>query len=77
MLKSLCGFFLFALDKCVYLFWPCSAARGMSVPRPGSPAVGARSPNPWATRAVPALCFHQIPVPLDQVDVILLIFLSS
>ena len=54
----------------MYLFWLCSAACGMSVPRPGSPAVGARSPNHWATRAVPALGFYQVQVPLDQVDVL-------
>lgn len=54
----------------LYLSWRCSAAHGMSVPWPGPPAVGAWSPNPWAARDVPALWFHQVQVPLDQVDFI-------
>ena len=46
-----------ALPRELFLFWPCSVACGILVPRPGiepgPSAVKAQSPNHWTAREFP------------------------
>ena len=57
---SLFGHVCFIFFLKIYLFRPCCAARGISVPQPGTepvpPAVEALSPNHRTARGVPVMC---------------------